>query len=280
MYSYLKKSQELFKGKSTDKIKKLLFSQYTGVNEKLIIPIGYVDGNEPVYMNFSKVHGLFIGGATGTGKSVLLDTIILLLMAKNTSNEVKFLFIDPKKVELGEYNGLDYIMTRYKRSITNPKKALEKLIGLLRIIEERVNILMQQRIKSINTYNKNNSEKWPHIFVVFDESSDIMQMDNAQEVIEQILDYGKPVGVHVILATNTYLRKYYHTKFIDHFKYRVSFDMASYEQAKYMEIEGCDLLKGSGHGLIKCPNSRIYNFESLFTPDKVINGVVESLKGK
>ena len=274
MNNYIRLCNEMLSDPKDEMLKRLLTSKYNTSKDNLTIPIGVMD-NDDIYMKLDNVHGIFIGGETGSGKSVFLDMMIVSLMLKNKPNRIKFMFFDPKKVELGEYDGIDYINNRYKNNISNSNKGLEKLIKILRIIEERTNILLNNRIKSIKTYNRNNKDKWPHIFIVIDESSDIMKIDNAQEVIEQILDYGKPVGIHVILATNTYLRNFYHTKFINHFRYRISFDMASHEQAKYIEIEGCDLLKDNGNGLIKCNDDRPLNFQAPYITDKAIKKTVK-----
>ena len=240
----------------------MLKNSYTKEEEKLIIPIGICEDKEPVYMNMETIHGLFIGGTTGSGKSVLIDNIICFLIEKNSSNDIKFLLMDPKKIELFEYNGLDYLYNSNKKTIRSPKKALDAMLNILKEMSKRVNLLVKNNVKNIVSYNKKAEKKLPHIFIVIDESTDIMKYSDSRKIIEQILDSGRPLGIHVIFATNSYLKDYYDTKFIHHFKYRISFDMASKEQAKYMEIKGCDLLKESGTCLIKCPGDKLYKLRT------------------
>ena len=242
-------------------------------NRKLVIPLSEFE--DDIYMNLESVHGLFIGGTTGSGKSIFLDNIIVRLMEKNTPDEIKFVFLDPKRMELGEYNGIAYLdLMKGRKSLSNHHKGFDLLIDLLMMIGERAGILKENQEKNIKVHNKNSLFKWPHIFIIIDESADIMQMDGAESVISKILDYGKVVGVHVILATNAYLKRFYDTKFIKHFKYRMSFDMASHEQAEYIEIDGADLLRGAGNALIKCPNDKLYEFQAPMVTDKEINDAI------
>ncbi len=255
-------------------LKELCMARYA--DRPLVVPIGN-GKKDDVYMNLEKVHGLFIGGTTGSGKSVFLDTIIVTLMLKNKPSDIKFLFLDPKKIELGEYDGSKYINNKTRKNISSSRYGFSALIDLLTFLGERNNELKRNNVKNIKEYNKISKEKWPHIFIVVDESCDLMQIDGAEEVITKILDYGKPLGVHVLLATNSYLKRFYKTKFIDHFKYRMSFDMASLEQAEYIEIDGANLLHTAGNALIKCPNDKVYEIESSFVSDKEIRKIVNEL---
>ena len=258
-------------------LKKLCLEKYA--NRPLVVPIGYNE-KDNVYMNLEKVHGLFVGGTTGSGKSVFLDSIIISLMLKNKPSDVKFLFLDPKKIELGEYDGINYINSKRKKSISNSKSGFNALINILSFMDKRIKELRNNNIKDIKQYNKIYNNRWPHIFIVIDESSQLMQIDKAEEVITKILDFGKPIGIHVLLATNSYLKRFYDTKFIKHFKYRMSFDMSSREQADYIEIDGANLLKTNGNALIKCPNDEVYNIISPFVSDKEIMRVVSKLGKK
>ena len=256
-------------------LKKILEEEYS--ERKLVIPVGK-DDRENVYLNFETVHGLFISGTTGTGKSVFLDSIILSLILKNSPKDIKFLFLDPKKIELGEYNGIPYILGN-KKSISNNKDGLNSLINILKKIEERIHLLFENNYYDINEYNDHHKRKWEHIFIIIDESSEIFKMPETKGVIEKILDYGKVIGFHVIIATNAYLKEFYDTKFLKHFKYQMSFDLTSKEQAKYIEIEGANLLKGQANGLIKCPNNKKYSVITPFVSNDEIRKVLEYVSG-
>lgn len=254
------------------KIEELLFKEYA--NKKLIIPIGESSKDGPIYMNLASSHGIFVGGTTDSGKSVFVDTIISLLMIKNTSEEVKFLLLDPKKIELGEYNGLNYVIG--KKSVTSKVKCITALEKILKELEKRTNILIESKVKNIDSYNKKNENKFPHIFVIVDEASDLMKNKDIILIFEKILDYGKPVGIHMILSTNMYLKEFYNTKFLKHFKYRISFDMASTEQSKYIEIDGANLLNAFDEAIVKS-SLEIHNFHDIYLPDNMLYDFVKEI---
>ena len=118
-------------------IKELCGLEYK--NDKLIVPFGCINNKERVYMNFKKVSGLFVAGTTGSGKSVFLDDIIVSLMYKNTPEDIKFIMLDPKKIELGEYNGINYLLTG--KSVSEKTKGYELLTFILKLLEARINLL-------------------------------------------------------------------------------------------------------------------------------------------
>lgn len=241
-------------------------------NKKLTLPLGWKGNGDPFYRNFEKVSGLFIAGATGTGKSVFIDDLIVGLMYKNTPLEVKFIMLDPKRMELGEYDGIRYLLSGKAHSTL--KKGYDELIFLLKVLESRFNTLNKGNYFGIDAYNRNNEEKWPHIFLFIDEGSRIIKMKETHTVLSKILDYGSRVGIHLIYATNAYLKDYASSKFIEKFKYRVTFDLASVEQAEYMNIEGASWLNKSGEAIIKCSNGEICKFQAPLVTDEEINEVV------
>ena len=85
-------------------------------DKKLVVPLGYVGNKKCVYLDLNKMSGLFIAGATGTGKSIFIDDIVVSLMYKNKPGEVKFIMLDPKKIELGEYDGINYLIGKKSNS--------------------------------------------------------------------------------------------------------------------------------------------------------------------
>ena len=229
----LKDSDEILKeDKRFYMLKEICLREYT--NKKLVVPIGKIRKNEYVYLDFTSVSGLFIGGATGTGKSIMIDDMIITLMLKNKQDDVKFIFLEPYGIELGEYSGIDYIYN--KRNVStrdkNGKVILERVIKLM---DNRTNSLIDNKLKSIQAYNRVNKEKWPHLFIFIDEGFNLMKNYDVQNILDKMLDYGEPLGLHLIYATNSYLKDY--SSFLNRFKYRMSFDMASAEQAKYIDIE-------------------------------------------
>lgn len=224
--------------------------------KKLVVPMGDVEKEDDVvYLDFENVSGLFIAGATGTGKSVLIDDIIHSLMYKNKVDDIQFALIDPKEIELNEYNGYDYVIG---------KKSECDIININNMLKQ-INEIIEQRIET--------RTKEPHIFVVVDEGYDIYNIDSNREILKNILKTGNKIGVHLIFATNSYLKEYAESGFIDRFKYRVSFDLASLEQAKYINIKDSSWLKGNGDAIVKGVNSIPYRFQTYMVPDDEIGSI-------
>ena len=264
------------KNKENLTIKELCDLEYK--DKKLAVPLGWIDDKENVYMDFKNISGLFIGGATGTGKSIFIDDIIVSLMYKNTSDEVKFIMLDPKKIELGEYNGIDYLFNN--KNYSDSHKGYDFLIDIMKLLDSRINTLIKTNHRTIEGYNKDSKEHWPHIFIFVDEGCDIIRIKDSFSVFSKILEFGKNCGIHLIYATNSYLKDYSNSKFLDMFKYRMTFDLASEEQEKFIDIKGSSWLKTSGEALIKGPNGIVYKFQAPYVKDDEINEVVLRSKDK
>ena len=257
------------KNKKELTIKELCDMQYK--DRKLVVPLGYANKKKLLFINLRDMSGLFIAGATGTGKSVFIDDIIVSLMYKNKPSDINFIMLDPKKIELGEYDGIKHLITGKSHS---GKKGYDLLINLLKILEFRIRLLAATKHRNIGGYNRDNKDKWPHIFIVVDEGSNIIKMKDSYTVFSKILDYGECVGIHLIFATNSYLKDYSNSKFLDKFKYRMSFDLASEEQAKYINIKDSNWIKGIGKAVIKCIDGDEFRFQAPYVSDDEINEVV------
>ena len=232
-------------------------------DKPLIVPFGKIDENENVYMDFTNVSGLFIAGSTASGKSVFIDDIILSLIHKNKSSDIKLCLIDPKEIELNEYNGLNYVIGG--KSEYDIVEIGNLLNSINQEINERTQKLVDNHSRNITGYNDSNNEKLPHIFVIVDEGEDILEYENIREILERILDVGDNVGVHLIFSTNAYLKDYVESKFLDRFKYRLSFDMASKEQSDLIGIKKAHWLSANGEAIIKSFNDKFYKFQAPFT---------------
>ncbi len=244
-------------------------------DKPLAVPIGEMI-NEPVYMDFLKIPGIFIAGSTKTGKSVLIDDIIHALMYKNKPNNVMFSLIDPKKIELNEYNNLDYVIGN--KSMTS----FDEIFNMFDYIEKEINFRIDElnanKCKSIELYNKITNKHLYHIFVIIDEGNDIINIVKINNILLKILKYGKNIGIHLIYSTNSYLKDLVENDFINKFKYKISFDLASMEQEKLINIKNSCWLKGNGDGIIKSLREGPYNFQALYSPDSEIDDII--LKSK
>ena len=187
-------------------------SQFNERTEPLLFALGLHSDGSPAVANLETMPHLLVAGATNSGKSVFLHSLILSTIYRNTPEEVKFLFIDPKRLELTFYEDIPYLYnpnsTYDKVSvITNPKEAAQSLIALIKVMERRYIKFEKARVKNIAKYNewakKNGQEPEFYIVVIIDELADlIIQTKNVvEDAIQRLSQMARAVGIHLILAT-------------------------------------------------------------------------------
>lgn len=172
----------------------------------LTIALGLTIEGEPLITNIEKMpHGL-IAGATGSGKSVCINSILLSLLYKASYDEVKLLLIDPKMVELAPYNGIPHLISPV---ITDAKAATMALKWAVKEMDERYNQLAEARVRNIKAYNekmKNEhrvADKMPYIVIVIDELADLMMISpqDVEDAICRIAQKARACGIHLLIAT-------------------------------------------------------------------------------
>lgn len=269
----LNKGNELFKSDSRFySLSKMILKK--DLNNKLTIPLGIDELKEKYYMNLQTIPALLISGETGSGKSVFLDSMIVTLLLKNNPDDLKFLFFDPKLVELGEYDGIPHLIIDGNNNTDG-----YKIDYALLMLDERKKILKEAKCKTLEEYNKIYfNTKLPQIIIIADESVDMMKDDRILELIKSIISKGVDYGFHLILATNSYLKNNFNRVLLNLFPYIITFDLASEEQAKYLKIQGADLLKAGGEVLIKCRNNDILKMQTPYISDDEIMKVVGFIK--
>jgi len=177
---------------------------YQDKSKKLLVGLGRtIDGSE-VQIEINKMPHLLVAGATGSGKSVCVNTIIMSILLRATPDEVKFLMIDPKKVELNVYNDIPHLLAPV---VTNPKKAAVALRKVVAIMDERYEIFADAFVRNMEGYNeyarKNDLEEMPYIVVIIDELSDLMVVASkeVEESIMRLAQMARAAGIHMIVAT-------------------------------------------------------------------------------
>lgn len=191
----------------------VLSSSEWSKNEKpLLSAIGRDITGVPHYLNVAKMpHGL-VAGATGSGKSVAIHALITSLLYRNGPNMLRFIMVDPKRVELTLYNGIPHLLTPV---ITDPKKAILSLKWAAKEMERRYNILETEQVRDIDSYHRtvveparkkraeDMPEQMPYIVIVIDELADIMSSypRELEAGIVRLAQMSRAVGIHLILST-------------------------------------------------------------------------------
>lgn len=265
----LSKSEELF-DKNSDyfSLSKMIFKK--DLSKKLTVPLGIDTSGEKYYIDMQSVPALLICGTTGSGKSVFLDNMIITLLLKNNPDELRFMFFDPKLIELGEYDGIPHLMVD-----TDKEYDTDKLNFILKLLKDRKRLLND---KTILEHNKNSENKLSQIFIIVDESIDVMKYEGINKIINEIIDNGVSLGVHLVLATNAYIQKDFSSRMINKFPYIISYDLTDKKQATYLNIEGSDLLEDKGSALVKCRDNELVKLQTPYISDKEIIRVVDFIK--
>jgi S-DNA-T family DNA segregation ATPase FtsK/SpoIIIE len=194
-------------------LREVLESQaFTSRKEPLMFAIGRHSEGSMAMADLEDMPHLLVAGSTGSGKSVFLQSLILSIMYRRTPDEVKFVFIDPKRLELSTYQGVPYlydpkVTADQVQVITDAKDAAKTLAALTRVMMKRYKKFEKARVKNIAGYNKwadaNNEPREYYIIVVIDELADLMvQAKNVvEENIQRLAQMARAVGIHLVLAT-------------------------------------------------------------------------------
>lgn len=181
-------------------------------DSKLLVPLGKDVNGKVIYSELNKMPHLLIAGATGSGKSVCINTIICSILMRARPDEVKLILIDPKKVELSNYNGIPHLLAPV---VNDPKKAAATLREVVSEMERRYDLFAAANVRKIETYNsyieRKNEElskdeqldKLPYIVVVLDEVADLMMVasKDVEDCIMRIAQLARAAGIHLIVAT-------------------------------------------------------------------------------
>ena len=183
-------------------------------HSKAVLPIalGRFANGDPAATVAEKWPHILIAGATNSGKSICLHTIIMSLLFKHKPDEVKFLMIDPKRVELTLYEGIPYLYDPKTSCddadiITKPNDAAKSLQMLVKVMEKRLDMCQLAKVKNIEGYNDwataNNEEKMFYVFVIIDEMADLMLQTKAsiEDSVQRLAQMGRAMGIHLILCT-------------------------------------------------------------------------------
>jgi len=174
---------------------------FATAKSKLTVGLGMDIGGQAIFADLAKMPHLLVAGATGSGKSVCINTIITSILFKATPDEVKFILIDPKMVELSNYNGIPHLMVPV---VTDAKKAASVLNWAVQEMEKRYAKFAEHGVRDMERYNKSsNDDKMPAIVIIIDELADLMMVapHDVEDTICRLAQKARAAGLHLVLAT-------------------------------------------------------------------------------
>lgn len=259
---------------------------FTSAKSKLTFALGRDIGGNAVVADIAKMpHGL-IAGATGSGKSVCINSIIISLLYKATPDEVKLLMIDPKVVELGIYNGIPHLLVPV---VTDPRKASGALGWAVSEMEKRYKMFADRGVRDLAGYNRfvenlNDPEiqKMPHIVIIIDELADLMMTapNEVEDSINRIAAKARAAGMHLIIATQRPSVDVVTGVIKANIPTRIAFAVSSQVDSRtILDSAGAEKLLGRGDMLFSPVGSNKPNrIQGCFVSDEEVEAVVECIK--
>jgi S-DNA-T family DNA segregation ATPase FtsK/SpoIIIE len=184
-------------------------SEASRPSHPLTVGLGMDISGQPKLLNLAELPHVLIAGATGAGKSSCINSIVTSLLMRTHPDDVRVIMVDPKRVELGQYNGVPHLLTRV---ITNPKKANEALKWAVAEMDRRYDLLADAKVRDIEGYREKldaggldseGFDRFPYIVVLIDELNDLMMVagKEVEESIVRIAQMARAVGIHLVIAT-------------------------------------------------------------------------------
>jgi S-DNA-T family DNA segregation ATPase FtsK/SpoIIIE len=222
-------------------------AEFNTSTSKLTIALGKDIGGNPVVTDLSDMPHLLIAGATGSGKSVCINTIISSILYKAHPNEVKLMMVDPKVVELAVYDGIPHLLTPV---VTDPKKAALALNWMVTEMERRYQTFAKEGVRDITRYNELNDERpMPKILVIIDELADLMMISprEVEDSICRLAQMARAAGIHLVVATQRPSVDIITGLIKANIPSRISFAVSSQVDSRtILDISGAEKLLGKG----------------------------------
>lgn len=247
---------------------------------KLTLALGKDITGKAVVSDLGEMPHLLIAGTTGSGKTVCVNSLILSILFRATPEEVKFMMVDPKMVELSVYNGLPHLICPV---VTDAKKVANALGWVVTEMENRYKMLAKAAARNIESYNqKQPDEKLSYIVVVIDELADLMAVaaNHIENAITRLAQLSRAVGIHLILATQRPSVDVITGVIKANFPARISFKVASKVDSRtVLDANGADKLLGKGDLLFMRPGeAKLIRAQGAFLKDSEIERVVNFIK--
>ncbi len=259
-------------------------SEFQNGKHKLPIALGIDIGGKPIIADLTELPHLLIAGATGSGKSVCINNVILSILYKLSPEKVKFLMIDPKRVELNIYNGIPHLLIPI---VTDTNQAIKVLNWAISEMEKRFKIFAEVGVRNLDGYNEyvrninNDTEPLPYIIIVIDELADLMLSSpvKAEESLCRLAQMTRATGIHLIIATQRPSVDIITGSIKVNFPSRIAFAVSTQVDSRtILDVNGAEKLLGNGDMLFSPVGaSKPIRAQGAFVVEKEIRNVVSHL---
>ena len=266
-------------------LKEILASEkYVKSKYKIPFAMGKSISGDVEVSAIEKMPHLLVSGATGSGKSVCINTIIMSILYKHSPNDVKLLLVDPKVVELSIYNGIPHLIMPV---ITDPKKASSSLFWAISEMEKRYKLFEKHRVRDIVGYKKaqesdDSMENLPYIVIIIDELADLMMTVGAEveDYITRLAQKSRACGIHLIIATQRPTVDVITGTIKANIPSRISFAVTSQIDSRtILDAQGAEKLLGKGDMLYQSSDSmKPTRIQGAFVSDDEVMNVVQAIK--
>ncbi|PMP87173.1 MAG: hypothetical protein C0173_09850 [Desulfurella sp.] len=268
---------------------KEILSSKLFINSKspLTLALGKDIMGNPFVADLAKMPHLLIAGATGAGKSVGLNTMIISILYKSTPDEVKFVLIDPKMIELSMYDGIPHLLMP---PVVDPKQASGALAALVKEMETRYKIMSESGVRNIDGFNekaRNGQIDYPpfaYIVVVIDELSDLMMVSSkkVELSIARLAQMARAAGIHLIVATQRPSVDVLTGLIKANFSARISFKVSSkIDSRTILDSQGAEMLLGRGDMLFLQPGtSHFVRVHGAYIADDELKSIIDYVKSQ
>jgi S-DNA-T family DNA segregation ATPase FtsK/SpoIIIE len=256
----------------------------------LAVGLGVDISGRPRLLNLAALPHVLIAGATGAGKSSCINAIVTSILMRTTPDDVRLILVDPKRVELGQYNGVPHLLHRV---ITNPKKAADALKWAVTEMDRRYDLLADAKVRDIIGYREKldagnlpdeGFDRFPYIVVIVDELNDLMLVAgrDVEEAIVRIAQMARAVGIHLVIATQRPSVDVITGVIKANIPSRLAFSVASQTDSRVIiDGAGAEKLVGMGDMLVMtAAEPRPIRYQGAWVREEEIHAVVEFVKGQ
>ncbi|WP_086427520.1 DNA translocase FtsK [Staphylococcus cornubiensis] len=257
--------------------------KFKNAESKLTVAMGNRINNEPLLMDIAKTPHALIAGATGSGKSVSINSILISLLYRNHPEELRLLLIDPKMVELAPYNGLPHLVAPV---ITDVKAATQSLKWAVDEMERRFKLFAHHHVRNISAFNKkvNYDQRIPKIVIVIDELADLMMMapQDVEQSIARLAQKARACGIHMLVATQRPSVNVITGLIKANIPTRIAFMVSSSVDSRtILDSGGAERLLGYGDMLyLGSGMNKPIRVQGTFVSDEEIDQVVEFIRAQ